>query len=307
MTRRGRTIIILCIIIFVLAFGIFIAGIWFGSRDFSDDFSAMRGELGEIEELGKIRENGYICKSLRSISSTGITFSARIKVPERRNNPLAALIVLGGLRTGRDIVDYIQDQREMIIMAIDYPYDGKKEDLSEIEFILALSDIHKAVLETPPAVMLGVDYLLLRDDVDPERITLIGGSLGAFFVPAVMASEARIDAAAILFGAGDLKELIKNEIELPFPLPWLGSSIASVLVSPVEPLKYVADISPRPLLILNGKEDPRIPAKLAKKLEDVAREPKTVVWLDCGHMDLKSEEFHRKVSARVLDWLGCIF
>ncbi|MDZ7860326.1 MAG: prolyl oligopeptidase family serine peptidase [Candidatus Krumholzibacteriota bacterium] len=303
MTRRRRTIIILCIITFVLVSGIILTGIWLETRDFRDNFSAMRGELGEIEELGKVRKNGYTSKSVGALSSTGIPFSARIKVPERRNNPLAALIILGGLRTGKDIVDYMQGTPGMIIMAIDYPYEGKKEDLSAIEFMLALSDIRKAVLETPPAVMLGVDYLLSRDDVDPEMITLIGGSLGAFFVPAVMASDPRIDAAAILFGAGDLKELIKNEIDLPFPLPCLGSSIASVLVSPVEPLKYVAGISPRPLLILNGKADPRIPAELAMKLHDAAGEPKTVAWIDCGHMDVKSEEFNEKVVREVLGWL----
>jgi len=239
---------------------------WLKQRDYREEFAAMRGELTEVEITVEKRKGGYIYRSIHAVSSTGIPLAARIKTPEGAGRTLPAIIILGGLRTGSMTIDYIRESSHMIVMAIDYPYDGKKEDLSVTEFMLALSDIHGAILETPPAVMLGVDYLLSRKDVDPERITLIGGSLGAFFVPAVMAADSRIDAAAILFGAGDLQALIRGEIDMPFPLPRFGSWVASVLVSPVEPLKYIADISPRPVFILNGREDPRIPMGLAAKL-----------------------------------------
>ena len=286
--------------------GIFLIFHWLKQRDYREEFSAMRGQLGKVELIDEEVRDGYIYRSIRSRSSKDILFSARLKIPENTDKPLPAIIILGGLRTGSMTVDYIRQTTDMIIMAIDYPYEGKKENLSVTEFMLALADIHRAVLNTPPAVILGVDYLRTRDDVDQKRITLIGGSLGAFFVPAVMAADTRIDAAAILFGAGDLQALIRNEIDMPFPLPHLGAWAASVLLAPVEPLKYVADISPRPVFILNGRSDHRIPMDLAEKLHEKAKEPKEIVWIEAEHLNVKSEEFHRMVSGKIMDWLSGI-
>ena len=299
--KRFARISLFSILIIILA--LLLVFHWIRQRDYREEFAAMRGQLGRVELIDEETRDGYIYRSIRSRSSTDILFSARLKIPEKTEKPLPAIIILGGLRTGSMTVDYIREAPDMVIMAIDYPYEGKKENISVTEFMLALSDIHRAVLNTPPAVILGVDYLRTSDYVNADRITLIGGSLGAFFVPAVMAADTRIDAAAILFGAGDLQALIRNEIDMPFPLPNLGSWAASVLLAPVEPLKYIADISPRPVFILNGRSDHRIPMELAEKLHEKAKEPKEIVWIEAEHLNVKTEEFPRMVSGKIIDWL----
>jgi hypothetical protein len=301
MPGRFAKISFFSILIVILV--VFLLFHWLKQRDYREEFAAMRGELLSVETIDEEIGGGYIYRSIESESSTGILLSARLKIPEGAESPLPAIIILGGLRTGSMTVDYIREASDMIIMAIDYPYQGKKENLTTSEFMLALSGIHKAVLETPPAVILGVDYLLSMDEADPDRITLIGGSLGAFFVPAVMAADQRIDAAAILFGAGDLQALIKSEIDMPFPLPHLGSWAASVLLAPVEPMKYIEDISPRPVFILNGRSDNRIPVKLAEKLHREAKEPKKIVWIEAEHLNVRTDQFHSMVSGKIMDWL----
>ncbi|MCK5407820.1 MAG: prolyl oligopeptidase family serine peptidase, partial [Candidatus Krumholzibacteria bacterium] len=178
-----------------------------------------------------------------------------------------------------------------------------KSGLSPGEFIRAIRPIRRAVIDTPPAAMLGVDYLLGREDVDPERIILVGGSVGAVFVPAVAATDTRIAAAVMLFGAADIQTLLSANINatrwIAGPASWLGA----VLTSPVEPAKYVADITPRPVFMLNGTGDPRMPEYCSRLLHETAKEPKSIRWIDAGHVNIRSKEFHSLVSRELAAWL----
>lgn len=263
----------------------------------------MRGAItfSQIELQSKVGDHGFYSLGLKS--DKGINVSAYLKAPVKKEKPWPALVILGGLRTGRRTVRYLEDSTDMVIMALDYPYHGKKEDLSVLEFTRALPEIRKAILETVPSVMLGIDYLLIRGGVDPDRIVMVGGSLGALFVPAIMAADQRIAGAAILFGGADIERLIVADLEAPSPLAEIAGWICAVLVSPVEPLKYVDQISPRPLYMLNGMNDRRIPMECSRLLHRTAGEPKTVRWIQEGHLNVKSEDFHRKVSKQLSQWL----
>ena len=83
------------------------------------------------------------------------------------------------------------------------------------------------VLDTVPAGMMAVDYLYRRGDVDTSRIVVAGGSFGALIAPALTATDERISALAILFGAGDLQAVIEANLPLPEivrpPVAWIGS------------------------------------------------------------------------------------
>jgi fermentation-respiration switch protein FrsA (DUF1100 family) len=163
--------------------------------------------------------------------------------------------------------------------------------------------MRQAVINTVPAVMLGVDYLLDRQDIDPNRIVFIGGSVGAFFSPAVAAADPRIDAVGLLFGGGDLQAIGEANLEWPgliaVPVAW----VLSVLVSPVEPLKYVDRISPRPLLMLNGTDDPRIPERCSRLLHERAKDPKTIRWIPAGHVSVRTKKFRGLVGRELATWL----
>ena len=48
---------------------------------------------------------------------------------------ITPLLMLGGLRTGRQVVDYIENTRDVVLVALDYPYAGNKGDQSIREFL----------------------------------------------------------------------------------------------------------------------------------------------------------------------------
>jgi fermentation-respiration switch protein FrsA (DUF1100 family) len=46
----------------------------------------------------------------------------------------------------------------------------------------------------------------------------------------------------------------------------------------------VARIAPRPIIMVNGVDDPQMPRGAVESLYDAAREPKTLIWLRTGHL-----------------------
>ena len=51
------------------------------------------------------------------------------------------------------------------------------------------------------------------------------------------------------------------------------------------PERYVARIAPRPIVMVNGIDDPQMPRTAVEALYDAAREPKALVWLHTGHLE----------------------
>lgn len=289
------------LVLLVLAF--YFAGETYRSIDYRERFAGMHGTLAEVEEsfVEMQGEHRFFLVSLRN--TRGISVKGYLKVPAGTGGRYPAFLILGGLRTGRKTLDYIHITRGVVLLALDYPYEGKTSRLSVYEFVSSIPNIRRAVVHTVPAAMSAVDYLLKRDDVDPDRIVVLGGSMGAFFVPAVTAIDERIAAAVMLLGAGDIQAILSANLDVPGwlagPAGWLGA----VLVSPIEPLKYISEISPRPLFMLNSTGDPRIPERCSRLLYDAAREPKTIRWIDAGHINIRDKEFHRLVSDELIVWL----
>jgi dienelactone hydrolase len=296
---------VLTVLVFlcVLVAAVYAAGEWYRRRDYRERFGEMRGELTSVAVTTDEERDNHLYQTVGLRTDSGIAVTACLKAPAGKVERYPALVILGGLRTGRRTIDYLSDARGLVLLALDYPYEGKKEKLGVLEFAGSLPRIRRAVLETVPAIMLGVDYLLTRDDVDPGRILLAGGSLGALFVPAAAAADERMAAAVILFGAGDIERLVRANLDtsalLAAPAGWL----CAVLASPVEPLKYVADVAPRPLFIMSGMVDPRIPVDCSRILQETAHEPKTIRWIDAGHVNVRSVEFHELVACELMEWL----
>ncbi len=298
-----RRVLIVFICLFILAAAIYLAGELYRRRDYREEFGVMRGRLTAVRVTNDEERDGHLFQTVELRNDRGIAVSACLKAPIGNGDRYPALVILGGLRTGRRTLEYLEGTSGIVLFTLDYPYEGKKEKLGVLEFARSLPRIRRAVLETVPAIMLGIDYLLTRDDIAPDRILLVGGSLGAIFTPAAAALDERIAAAVILFGAGNIEQLVRANLDMPAVVAVPAGWACAVLASPVEPLRYVADISPRPLFMMNGTGDPRIPLRCSCLLHETAREPKTVKWINVGHVNVRSNEFHGLVSRELIKWL----
>lgn len=302
--RRGlRTGFFALAVFGMLGVAVYIAGERYRDRDDIGRFVRHKAELASVSET--VLESGpaHSVHHVVLTDARGLQVEGHLRVPAAAEGRRPVLLVLGGVRTGRRTVDYLGDTGDWMVLALDYPYQGPKSGLSRWQFMVALPKMRRAVMDTVPVGMLAVDYLVRRPDVDSGRIVLAGGSFGALFAPALGAADDRIGAVAIFFGAGDLEGLINANLDLGWPLDPVATWLGAVVVSPLEPLKYIGRISPRPVFMLNGAEDPAMPVACSRALHEAAREPKTVRWLPVGHVDVRSREFHGEVLGEFVAWL----
>lgn len=133
----------------------------------------------------------------------------------------------------------------------------------------------KGVFEDSNAAL---NYVRSRQDVDPERLFVFGQSLGGTNAIAVV-------------GSGNRAGVKAATIESTF---YSYSSIANdkfkgagLLVSDdYAASKYVAAVSPIPLLFIHGTADQVIPVEHSKRLLADAREPKRLIEVQgAGHLE----------------------
>ena len=302
-TARPRPVLILLGLLGLLTLGIYLGGEVYCRRDFHDHLRSLRGTLDQVQETRLDSTAGHVISEVLLRDDREVSVIGHLKVPTDSETRHPALLILGGVRTGRKTIDYLGDTHGVVLFALDYPYEGKRSGLSTLEFLSSLPSMRRAVINTVPAAQLAVDYLLSRPEVDPERIILTSGSVGAILSPAVAACDSRIDALVVLFGGGDISSLIRANLDRPawmtVPAAWLGK----VITAPVEPLRYIGDVSPRPTFFLNGTEDLGFPVDSVRLLHEAAREPKTIRWIEAGHVIIQRPEFHEQVTDELVAWL----
>ncbi len=114
-------------------------------------------------------------------------------------------------------------------------------------------------------VMRGVDYLRSREEVDPERIGMIGHSLGAAETWFSMALEARIAVGAASCGTTTYAAVLAAEAYHNY-----GFYVPGILKWGDIP-EVVSLIAARPLLVLAGEKDRGFPVEGAKEAVSRAR------------------------------------
>ena len=138
-------------------------------------------------------------------------------------------------------------------------------------------------------VRAAVDYLKAREDVDRERIGILGTSLGAA-VTIMSASEIpELRAAVATSGFASIEWVVQHQFEMLESVPqWLapvvvamGSLQTGVNVREMAPVQRIGAISPRPVLIIHGELDDTFAVDNALLLNEAAGEPKEL-WLIPG-------------------------
>lgn len=131
-----------------------------------------------------------------------------------------------------------------------------------------------------------IDYLVTRPDIATNRVYLCGASYGAITGSTATALDSRIRAAVLVYGGGALTRLLSSPVATEQTGAWrhLLRPLAWYFTSAWDPVKYVGSISPKPVLIQNGKADTVIPLECARALQDAAREPKTIKWYEGDHL-----------------------
>jgi dienelactone hydrolase len=270
-------------------------------RDPTASFLARRSRL----VAAVLQSRTPTVERLRLRAASGLAVELAVKRPVEdlpRRRPL--VVLLGGFETGRDAVDLVADPRGVVLAALSYPYPGPPP-AHGVRGVLALPQLRAAILDTPPAVLLALDYLLQQPYVDGRRVELVGVSLGAPFAVVAGALDPRFRRVWSVHGAGDLPLLIDTALRgsLPFaPLRRGVAQIGYVLAAgpAVAPERWAGRIAPRPFLMLNAQGDERMPRRAILALYKQAREPKELLWVPGPHVEPDRRAVVEGLIGRVL-------
>lgn len=209
------------------------------------------------------------------ISNKGDTIKCKMRQPIVRTTkyPLAFLIV--GIETGKNVVDMITGYDNVIVFGMDYPFTNEM-NFSGWKSISTLFELRKLGFRTIPQIYICLDWLSSLPCVDTNDITVIAVSFGVFTAIPAAVRDRRVDRLVVVQGGGELQTVFKANAErLGFSMPaWLAGWFGSIVLAPFEPNNYIAELSPRPLLVVSGESDILFPQSSVQSLFYNAREPK---------------------------------
>jgi dienelactone hydrolase len=180
-------------------------------------------------------------------------------------------------------VDYVQwptvflVKQGYAVMSIDAQYHGERKRARRPQelFNVRSAESRDAFVQTVIDLRRAVDLVQARDDIYGTRIGYLGMSMGAMLGAVFCGVDERVRAACLVVGGGDFARLLPGKMN-----PEVETN-----VKVTDPIYYVGMISPRPLLMINGRTDHTVRPANAQALYDGAREPKRIEWYEGGHTD----------------------
>ncbi|XP_002993812.2 uncharacterized protein LOC9638755 [Selaginella moellendorffii] len=257
------------------------------------------------EELDQLEEERLVL-----VTEVGDQGQLPVLIIRRKNGatPSPALVILHSSYSCKDsirnVVEYFAFHGFTAI-TIDNRYHGERASSSYQNAMISAWKTGREmpfIFDTVWDVTKLMDYLIQRKDIDSTRIGMTGISLGGMITLYSMAADARIASAVPMIGVQNFSWAVKNNkwqarvgsIPHAFEVAAgdLGKAccdsetvaavwqrIAPGLMHEFDVHHILKAVFPRPLLILNGKNDPRCPVE---GLESCIRET-SKIYKAAGH------------------------
>lgn len=148
----------------------------------------------------------------------------------------------------------------------------------------SVSAITQTVLDCRRAVA----WLGSRPEVDPERLGVVGTSLGSFVGGVTAAAEPRIRTACLLLGGGGLVDAFYDHPKLAGLQSAVRLLIGSKarlkkLIDPIDPLTYAEYLKHKRLFLVGASRDDVVPPVAMQRLWEATGKPK-ILWVDATHV-----------------------
>lgn len=223
----------------------------------------------------------YILYDLAYNSVHDQRVTALLSIPKNTTAPLPVIILMHGLGDHK-AVDYVEFGNAALlkngyaVLRIDFKEHGdRKGDAYEFDFTGDYKYWTRNIIsQTVFDLRRAVDFIETRKELDASRIGYYGISLGGITGTIFCGVEDRIKVPVIALAGGQMNLLFEDQAL---------TDDAKDFVSPIEPINFVKQISPRPFLMLNAKNDEVVPPAMSKLLFGAANDPKEIIWYDAKH------------------------
>lgn len=246
----------------------------------------LRGRLVAAETSVARARGRYALHTVRLRSSTGLVATGRLLRPRGISGACQPAVLLqNGREENSGVIGRLPAEfGDFVVLALDYP--------AEIPYVMRLRDVvlhaerlERAARQIPALFSLAAAYLAQRSDVDSTRMALAATSFAVPFATIGAAIDERFRNVALIYGAGDLTSVVEANLDirprfLRRPAAWLATRPFADFF----PERFVGRIAPRPVVMVNGIDDPQMPVRAVQRLYDAAQSPKSIVWLRTGHL-----------------------
>jgi acetyl esterase/lipase len=190
-------------------------------------------------------------------------------------------------------------------MQVEFPYYGPRRPADQKGFQTGLlqanfADGIAATRQAVGDVRRAADWLLSRPEIDPERLGIVGISLGGIAGSLCAGVDPRLKRNVFVIAGGDVPSILMNEsretrqVREKMKERGIGREELEKQVLCIEPARFAGRIDPKGTLMLNAQNDEVIPKVATEKLWHAAHEPE-IVWYPCGH---------RTIAAFIMDVLA---
>jgi poly(3-hydroxybutyrate) depolymerase len=254
----------------------------------------------DTQEVGRKREWGVTLIDLTYASPMGGRVPATLVVPDG-NGPFAGMLIQSGMPSihqSRIADGVIYARLGAVVLLIDAPYARRADGLNRP--MTFTEQDRREQIQLIVDLRRGVDLLLSRPEIDPERLAYVGASYGGRMGGLLAGVDHRLKAYVLEVGGGGLVSfmtdpersaewLAKPEVVRQQWVAWMW---------PIEPIHYVGCASPAALLFQNGTLDTSTFPAEALRYQEAGSEPKTIRWYRAGH-SLNTAALHDQV-----EWLS---
>lgn len=215
----------------------------------------------------------------------GRTVRGRLRIPRVGSPPYPLAYLTVGLETGKNVVGMIEGYDSLIVAAIDYPFDSSL-DFSGLGGFLKLFKARKSAAESIYSSLLCLQWLLEKPIVDTQNVSMIAVSFGVFTAVPVAVIEQRFSRLVVIEAGGNLGRIIKTNAKKSgtFVPSWFAGWLGGLVLGRYDPIHYINDFAPRPVLIVGSAADEFFPKESIESLYNAARKPKEIIWHERAHV-----------------------
>jgi uncharacterized protein len=219
--------------------------------------------------------------SYRSID--GQTVPGLLFLPKGARTPMPALVIQHGHSDSKEGI--LTDRLKAALvkaglagLAIDAALHGERRVPGKEFWGADKTPIYQTVAD----LRRGVDYLATVPEVDARRIGYYGVSMGGYLGAIAAGLDERFRAVVLVVAFADWRNLAR--VAERYGMQELRDILARAnMTADVDSLYFVGHISPRPLLMQNGRMDRSVPVAAAEPLYRAARKPSEARWYPGGH------------------------
>jgi len=269
--------------------------------NFRDGFLDRKGRIETMELLFVQETAATRTFDFRMVSTTDDSLHGRIRMP-KGSGPFPAALLCVGLETGREVIEMIEGQDSVMLMAADYPFEGEW-NFRGWAAVGTTFELRSAGYRTVPLLLNCLDWLFGQTAVDKNDVTVVAVSFGAFTgIPAAVLDE-RVKQLVVVQAGGNLSGVIAHNSErwgVAMP-SWLAGWLGGGILAAFEPTKYIRHLAPRRLIMINGEGDSFFTRESAGALYEAAGEPKEIIWHKSRHVMPGEKELIRELTNIVVE------